>query len=340
MPKPIIFDKKNVLVVGGAGFIGSHLCDELVKNSRVICVDDFSSGDEKNIDHLLADPNFKFIKHDIAKKLMLNEQSELHEFKIEFQGIQEVYYLACPMSPKHFADNRIKIILANSEGVINALEIAKQYQAKFMYFSSSVVYGPRRDSNRRIEESDLGQVDILSERSAYDEGKRFAETIVKNYHDVYNIETKIVRPFRIYGPRMKFDDGNIIPDMIVSALDNKDLVIFGDENFKSAFCYVSDCVDASVKIMESVNAGPFNIGSDIDVSFTDLAAEIIALTESKSQIRYEDSLLFLSSLCLPDITKVRNEIGWMPIVPLKKGLERTVYEIRANKGLKSVTQAL
>ena len=225
MSKQIIFDKKNVLVIGGAGFVGSHLCDELVKKNRVICVDDFSSGDEKNIDHLLADPNFKFVRHDITKPLNLNEQPELHEFKIEFQGVQEGYYLACPMSPKHFDSNKVQIMLANSYGVINALEIAKQFQAKFMHFSSSVVYGPRRDGNQKIKEDDLGQVGILSERSAYDEGTRFAETIVKNYHDVYNIETKIIRLFRIYGPRMKFNDGHIVPDMIVNALDNKDLVI-------------------------------------------------------------------------------------------------------------------
>ena len=340
MSKQIIFDKKNALVIGGAGFVGSHLCDELVKKNRVICVDDFSSGDEKNIDHLLADPNFKFVRHDITKPLNLNEQPELHEFKIEFQGVQEVYYLACPMSPKHFDSNKVQIMLANSYGVINALEIAKQFQAKFMHFSSSVVYGPRRDGNQKIKEDDLGQVDILSERSAYDEGKRFAETIVKNYHDVYNIETKIIRLFRIYGPRMKFNDGHIVPDMIVNALDNKDLVIFGDNNFHSSFCYISDCVDAITKMMESTSSGPLNVGSDIDVNFTDLAQEIISMTKSKSNIKHEDSLLFFSPLCLPDIMKARDELGWMPIVPLSKGLERTIYEIRANKGLKSVIQAL
>lgn len=340
MPKQIIFDKKNVLIIGGAGFVGSHLCDELVKNNRVICVDDFSSGDEKNIDHLLAEPNFKFVRHDITRPLNLKEQPELQEFKIEFQGVQEVYYLACPMSPKHFDNSKVPILLANSYGVINALEIARQHQAKFMHFSSSVVYGPRRDSNDKIKENDLGQVDILSERSAYDEGKRFAETIVKNYHDVYNIETKIIRLFRIYGPRMKFNVGHIIPDMIANALDGKDLVIFGDHNFRSSFCYISDCIDAVIKMMEGGSVGPINIGSDIDVNFVDLANEIISMTKSRSSIKYEEPLLFFSPLCLPDITRARNELGWMPIVPLKKGLERTIYEIRANKGLKSVAQAL
>ena len=139
---------------------------------------------------------------------------------------------------------------------------------------------------------------------------------------------------------MKFDDGHIVPDMIANALDNKDLVIFGDNNFHSAFCYISDCVDAVTKMMESTSSGPLNIGSDIDVNFTDLAKEIISMTRSKSNVRHEDSLLFFSPLCLPDITKARDELGWMPIVPLTKGLERTIYEIRANKGLKSVIQAL
>ncbi len=336
MSRQIIFDKKNILVIGGAGFIGSHLCDELVKKHKVICVDNFSSGNEKNIDHLLADVNFRFIRHDISQPLDLEKFSELDDYKIKFQGIQEIYYLACPMSPKHFLDNRQGIILANSYGVINSLELVKKYQAKFLHFSSSVVYGPRRADNQKIKENDLGQVDILSDRSAYDEGMRFAETIVNNYAKIFKLEVKILRLFRIYGPRMKMDDGNLIPDMIASALDNEDLLIHGDSGFTSSLCYVSDCIDAAVKAMESNIDGPINIGSDVDTNLTDLAKKIIAITKSKSKIKYTDSILFLTSLCLPDITKARNELGWMPIVPLDKGLDRTIYELRADKGLKGV----
>jgi UDP-glucuronate decarboxylase len=340
MVKQVIFDKKNVLIIGGAGFLGSHLCDELVKKYRVVCLDNFSSGDEANIDHLLADPNFKFVRHDITQPINLDELPDLQDFKIKFQGIQEVYYLACPMSPKRFDENKVAIILANSYGVINALEIAKKYRAKFLLASSSVVYGPRRDQNDKIKESDLGQVDILSERSAYDEGKRFAETIVKNYRDIFQLDAKIVRFFRIYGPRMKLGDGHLIPDLIDNALDNKDLQIHGDTNLKSSFCYVSDSIDAIDKMMDSNTFGPINVGSDVDVNLTDLANKIIGLTKAKSGIKYTEALLFFSPLCLPDISKARNELGWMPIMPLDKGLEKTIYELRASKGLKRAGEIL
>jgi len=336
MSKRAIFDKKNVLVTGGAGFIGSHLCDELVKSAKVICIDNFFTGDEKNIDHLLSDPNFIFIKHDITKPIDLEKLPELQRFKIEFQGVQEIYHLACPMSPKDFTKNKISTILANSYGVINTLDLARKYGAKFMQFSSSVVYGPRQTAKEKIKEEYLGVVDMLSERSAYDEGKRFAETIAINYAAVHKIGLKIVRLFRIYGPRMKLNDDQMIPDFIRNALDNKDLVIFGDENFSSSFCYVSDCVDAVIKMMETDLTGPLNIGSDIDIKLVDLAQKIISLVNSSSKVTYESEKLFMTPLCLPDITKARNDLGWMPIINLDQGLVKSVDDLRASKGLKGV----
>jgi UDP-glucuronate decarboxylase len=286
MAKNVIFDKKNVLVTGGAGFIGSHLCDELLKTSKVICLDNFSSGDERNIDHLLAEPDFEFIRHDITEPIDLAKLPELQKFKIEFQGIQEVYHLACPMSPKDFAENKIPVILANSYGVKNALDIAVKYRAKFLHFSSSVVYGPRRKNSQLIAEDDLGIVDILSERSSYDEGKRFAETIVANYKSVHRIDAKIIRLFRIYGPRMKLGDGQMLPDLIDQALENRDLVIYGNKDFSSSLCYISDCVDAAVKLMDSELSGPVNIGSDVEVNLTALAEKIIALVGANSRIKH------------------------------------------------------
>src|SRR3989338_2760232 len=305
MTKKAIFDRKNVLVTGGAGFIGSHLCDELVKTCKVICVDNFSTGDERNIDHLLADPNFEFIRHDISEPIDLESLPELQKLKIEFQGVQELYNVACPTSPKHFNDNKIANLLANSYGVKNTLDLAVRYNAKLMHFSSSVIYGPRRAENKRITEDDLGQVDILSERGSYDEGKRFAETMVKNYRDAYKVDAKIIRLFRIYGQRMKLDEGNMMPDFISNALDDEDLVIFGDKDFASAFCYVSDAVDAIIKMMETDLPGPINIGSDVDLNITKLAQKIIDFTGSKSKIVYKDRLIFLSSLCFPNLTKAR-----------------------------------
>jgi UDP-glucuronate decarboxylase len=340
MSKRAIFDKKNVLVTGGAGFIGSHLCDELVKTRKVICLDNFSTGDEKNIDHLLSDPNFEFIRHDITNPIDLETLPELQKFKIEFQGIQEIYHLACPTSPAHFIENRITTLDSLSVGMKNILDLAVKYDSKFLHFSSSVVYGPKRNDEKKIKEDDLGMVNIISERSSYDEGKRFAETMVANYRYVYNIDAKIIRLFRIYGPRMKLNEGHMVPDFINSALEGKDLIILGNEDFSSSFCYVSDCVDAAVKIIDLDLFGPYNIGSDVEVKVADLAGKIIKITDSKSKITFGEEILFMTPLCLPDINKARNELAWMPVMILERGLEKTIDDLRANKGLKGVEQAI
>lgn len=336
MPKRAIFDKKNVLVTGGAGFIGSHLCDRLIQDSKVICLDNFSTGDERNIDHLLAEPDFEFIKHDISEPLDLEKLPELKKFKIEFQGIQEIYNLACPTSPKDFSKNKIATILASSYGVKNMLELAARYQAKFMHFSSSVVYGPRAGDLLKTREDDLGKVDFLSPRSSYDEGKRFSETIVENYRQVYGISAKIVRLFRVYGPRMKLGQGNLIPDFINAALDGADLIIPGDKNFSTSLCYVSDCLDACLSLMESEIGEPVNVGSDVNLDLTEICEIIIKILESKSKIKYTDKHLFVTELRIPDIGKARQELGWMPVITLEKGLEKTIEDLRASKGLKSV----
>ncbi len=340
MSKKVIFNKKNVLVTGGAGFVGSHLCDELIKTCKVICLDNFSTGDEKNIDHLLVESDFVFLRHDITEPIDLGSLPELQKFKIQFQGIQEIYHLACPTSPINFEKNKIATLLANSYGVKNALDLAVKHKAKFLHFSSSVVYGSRREGNKKVTEDDIGLVDFLSERSSYDEGKRFAETMALNYRQAHNIDAKIFRVFRIYGPRMKLDEGLMIPDFISNALDNKDLMILGDKDFSSSFCYVSDVVDASLKIMETDLTGPLNIGSDVDVNVTDVAQKIISTLGSKSKITYADKLLFMTPLCLPDIAKARNELGWMPIITLEKGLEKTIEDLRASKMLKGLGRGI
>ena len=334
MPKKVIFDKKNILVTGGAGFIGSHLCDELIKDSKVICVDNFSSGSEKNIDHLLSDPNFEFIKHDITKPLDLSKYPELQKFKIEFQGIQEIYHLACPMSPKNFEKNKIEVVLANSYGVKNALDLACKYSAKFVHASSSVIYGDQIKKGHKITENELGETDPISPRASYDEGKRFAETIVESYREIKKVDAKILRIFRTYGPRMKIGDGQMIPDFINNALDGKDLLIHGDNNFSSSFCYVSDSVDALTKAMDVDFKGPINIGSDVEIKLEDLANRVISIMGANVKIEYEDHILFMKSLNVPDISKARNELEWMPVISLDKGLEMTIYELRASKGLK------
>lgn len=335
MSKQIIFDKKNVVIAGGAGFVGSHLCDELVKTCKVICIDNFVTGGEQNIDHLLANPDFVFINHDLSTPLDLEALPELESFKVEFQGIQEIYNLACPMSPRNFLANRLANIEANSYVVKNLLDLTVKYNAKFLQFSSSVVYGPR-DKNKpnvKLNESDLGAVDNLSERSSYDEGKRFAETIVANYRSIYNIDAKIIRLFRVYGPRMEADDDQLIPDFINNALENKEILIPGNENFSSSFCYIEDVLDAVNKIMATDIAGPINIGSDVDIRLSALVNMIIKLTDSQSTISYVDSPLFVSELALPDIRRAKEELSWMPVVTLENGLKKTIFDIQAHKRL-------
>ena len=334
MTQKAIFDKKNVLVLGGAGFIGSHLCDELVKSSKVICVDNFITGEERNIDHLLANPDFAFIKHDMSDMIDLEAIPGLQKFKIEFQGIQEIYNLACPTSPLNFKKNRLANLLANSYAVKNSLDLAQKYEAKYMLFSSSVVYGPRRKDNPKIQENDIGLVDFLNDRSSYDEGKRFAETMVVNYKEYFGLDAKIIRLFRVYGPRMKLNDNQMIPDFVANAIENKDLVIYGDKNFTSSFCYVSDIVDGVIKMMNSNLTGPVNLGSDIDVNITDFAQKIISYLGSNSKITYNNEILFMSPLCIPDTTVARNELAWMPVVTLNKGLEKTIEDLLISKGLK------
>lgn len=334
MLKKVIFDKKNILVIGGAGFLGSHLCDELIKDNKIICIDNFSTGVEKNIDHLLANQNFEFIRHDITNPIELESLPGLQKFKIEFQGIQEIYNLACPTSPKNFEKNKIATLNANSYGVKNSLDLALKYESKLLHFSSSVIYGPRDKEEANVSEEKIGCVDLLSERSSYDEGKRFAEAMVMTYQREYKADFKIARLFRVYGPRMPLNDGLMLPDFISNALDGEVLSILGDDTFSSTFCYVSDCVDAVIKLMESDEKSPINIGSDVEVNVTDIAQKIIEITNSNSQIEYADELLFMTPLALPDISKARSILGWMPVVPLDHGLEKTVYELRASKGLK------
>lgn len=331
MSKQVIFDKKNVLVAGGAGFIGSHLCDELVKTCKVICVDNFISGQQRNIDHLLANPDFIFINHDLAEPLNLGEIKILERFKIKFQGLQEIYNLACPLSPRNFLENRLEILKANSLVVYNLLELAVANKAKFIQFSSSVVYGGRDLNNigRKVRETELGVINQLSPRAAYDEGKRFAETMVDSYREMHNLDTKIVRLFRIYGPRMTLDDDQLIPDLVYSAIQNKPLVIFGDENFSSSFCYVDDAIDAIMKMAASNLNGPINIGSDVDVNVTDLAQLIIKETESESPLVYSEGKLFLTELLLPDIYQARNNLAWMPVVTLENGIKKTIISLQS-----------
>jgi UDP-glucuronate decarboxylase len=326
-----ISGKKNILVTGGAEFLGSHLCDKLIKEANVLCIDDFTSSDQKNIDHFLRLPNFEFIKHDISQPIDLEQTKEGKKFKIEFQGIQEIYHLACPTSAKNFDKLRIKTLYSNSQGIINILEIAKKYKAKFLFTSSSVVYGPRRKEKPYFKEDYQGSVNFVSARACYDEGKRFSETACVTYREMYGLDTKTIRVFRTYGPRMLLFDGQMVPDFVLQALNNKPLIIYGDEFFSSSFCYVSDIIDGLIKMMASEEAGPINLGHPDEILIQDIAKKIIAKTNSESEIEFREPLLFMTPLGLPEITLAKKKLGWLPLVGLNEGLDKTIRDIEANR---------
>lgn len=325
--------KKNILIVGGAGFIGSHLCDELVKKDNVICLDDFSTSRVENINHLLALSNFEFIKHDISKPIDFNDFRELDKFKVRFQGIQEIYYLACPTSPKNFNDLRVKTLRANGLGTNNALEIALEYKAKLLFTSSAVVYGPRFKNAPAFSEEYLGYVNFIGPRSCYDEGKRFAETAVVTYRDTYNLDVKIVRLFRTYGPRLSLFDGHMIPDFVLQALNDKPVIIYGDENFSTTLCYITDIIEGLIKMMKSNEVGPINLGHEKEYKMWAIAEKITQMVGSHSEIIYKEPLLFMTPLGLPDITLAKEKIGWYPLVPLEEGLVKTIEYVRANQNI-------
>lgn len=327
-----IFEKKNILVTGGAGFIGSHLCERLLREAKVICMDDLSNSHIQNIEHLLQYPDFEFIKYDVNQPLDLNNFPELDKFKVRFQGIQEIYHLACPTSPKNFEDLKIHSLWANSRAMLNTLDVAVAYKAKYVFTSSSVVYGDTVDTDNIFPEDEEGLVNHLSPRACYDEGKRFAETCVETYRQVYGVDAKIARVFTTYGPRMKLRDGLLIPDFILNALEGKELVIYGDETLAQSLCYISDIVDGLVRLMETdPELSLVNLGSDQMMRMVDVADMIIQMTNSTSQIRFEDPLLFLSKKGAPDLHRAKDDLGWLPLVELKEGLQRTIDYTLANK---------
>ena len=329
-----LFDKKNVLVTGGAGFIGSFLCEKLLADSRVICIDNFLTSQESNIDFLLKNPDFEFIRQDINAPFDLESFPELARFKLKFQGIQEIYHLACPMSAKKFDQYQMQTLYANSIGMKNVLDLAVRYKAKVLHASTSVVYGSRPADGHPFKEEEFGAVDSLSPRACYDEGKRFAESCCATYGQVHGLDVRIARIFRTYGPRMPLYDGQMIPDFITDALDNKDLVIFGDETFRTSFTYVTDIVDGLLKCMAApADLGPFNLGSDLDVPIVDVAQRIIEMTGSTSRITFQPKLLFMTELGLPDLTKAKEKLGWLPLISLDEGLKRAIDYTIAHKGL-------
>jgi len=334
MPETPIFDKKNVLVTGGAGFIGSFLCERLLKDNKVICVDNFITSSERNIDHLLQNPDFEFIRADVNEPLNLESYSELERFKIKFQGVQEIYHLACPTSAKKFDQFKHQTLLSNSVGMRYVLDLAVKYKAKVFHASTSVVYGPRPADDHLFKENEFGAFDHMSPRACYDEGKRWAESMCATYKDVFGLDVRIARIFRTYGPRMPLFDGQMIPDFVTDALDGKDVIIFGDDKFRTSLIFVSDVVDGIVKLMKMpTDPGPVNLGSDYDVKLVDVATKVIKLVNSNSKVVFQPPIMFMTPLGLPDLTLAKDQLGWIPFVSLEQGLKKTIEYTSAHKGL-------
>lgn len=327
-----IFEKKNVIVTGGAGFLGSHLCERLLREAKVICIDDLSNSNIQNIEHLLQYPDFEFIKYDVNEPMDLDMFDELDKFRVKFQGVQEIYHLACPTSPKNFEQKKIHTLQANSLATMYTLDLAVKYKSKYVFASSSVVYGNPSQDHVIFQEGHEGLVDHMSPRACYDEGKRFAETSVETYKQFYGIDAKIARIFTTYGPRMRLHDGLLIPDFILNALDGKDLVIYGNEEVTQSLCYVTDMIDGLVRLMHS---GPeinvVNLGSDQVHKMMAIAQKIIEMTNSSSKVVFEEPLAYLTKKGIPDLRRAKQNLDWLPVIPIEQGLKSTINYTIANK---------
>lgn len=303
--------KKKVLVTGGAGFLGSHLCERLLnEGNEVICLDNFFTGSKQNIAHLIGNPYFEFIRHDVTMPFFIE--------------VDQIYNLACPASPIHYQYNPIKTIKTSVMGAINMLGLAKRIRATVLQASTSEVYGDPT-IHPQVEEY-WGNVNPIGERSCYDEGKRCAESLFVNYHKQNQVDIKIIRIFNTYGPRMHPHDGRVVSNFIVQALKNEDITIYGDGLQTRSFCYVDDLLDGMIRLMNTPKGitGPINVGNPEEFTMMELADTVIRLTNSSSKIIHlplpSDDPLQRK----PDITKAREILGWNPTVKLEEGLSKTI----------------
>lgn len=322
---------KTILVAGGAGFIGAHLCEELVNHGhQVLCIDSFITGSQANIDHLLQLPNFEFIKHDLSLQLDLDESREAQKFQVQFKGIHEIYNLACPTSFQDFAKIPLEILLANSHATKNLLDLAVKHKAKFLHVSASATYGSAVDE-KPITEEKIGCVSTTGLRSCYEEGRRFAEALVENYKKIHKLDAKIVRAFSVYGPKMRLGDGRFISVLISQALNNQDVIIYEPVGRKLSYCYILDIVEGLTKVMDTDEIEmPLNIGNPQGISNEELAKKIIELSGSESKIVAQQMPEYLTYEGIPDIAAIQSKTDWFPLVRLEDGLVKTIEDLRAS----------
>jgi UDP-glucuronate decarboxylase len=306
---------KRILVTGGAGFIGSHLCEKLLdQGHEVICLDNYFTGSKMNIIHLINNPYFELVRHDVTMPL--------------FYETDEIYNLACPASPVHYQYNGIKTIKTSVMGAINTLGLAKRTKSKILQASTSEIYG---DPEVHPQTEDYwGNVNTLGPRACYDEGKRCAETLFMNYHHQNNVRIKIARIFNTYGPKMNSNDGRVVSNFIVQALKGEDITIYGDGSHTRSFQYIDDLVDGLIKLMDTPDTftGPVNIGNPVEITISSLAQMIIKMTGSKSKIIFLPLPQDDPKQRKPDITLARKELNWSPKVDAEVGLAKTVEYFR------------
>ena len=300
---------KKILVTGGAGFLGSHLCRMLISQGHeVLCVDNLFTGNKSNIKNLLNNPNFEFMRHDITFPLYVE--------------VDEIYNLACPASPIHYQKDPIQTTKTSVIGAINMLGLAKRTNAKILQFSTSEIYGDPEISPQ--VESYWGNVNPIGERSCYDEGKRCAETLFMDYHRRWNLQTKIIRIFNTYGPNMHENDGRVVSNFIIQALKNEPITIYGRGDQTRSFCYVTDLLEGAIKVMESDCFDPINLGNPNEITILELAEKIKELTNSESELIYKNLQSDDPKRRKPDIALAKKEINWNPIVDLHTGLLETI----------------
>jgi UDP-glucuronate decarboxylase len=303
--------KKKVLVTGGAGFLGSHLCERLLKDgNEVVCLDNYFTGQKQNIVALLNNPYFELIRHDVTMPFFIE--------------VDEIYNLACPASPIHYQYNAIKTVKTSVMGAINMLGLAKRIKAKILQASTSEVYG---DPDVHPQpETYWGHVNPIGTRACYDEGKRAAETLFVNYHKQNNVRIKIIRIFNTYGPRMHPNDGRVVSNFIVQALRGEDITIYGDGTQTRSFQYVDDLIEGMIRMMNTREdfTGPVNLGNPVEFTIRELAEKIIHLTNSRSKIVWMPLPPDDPTQRQPDIRLAKKELDWEPKIPLEQGLKKTI----------------
>ncbi len=306
-----MLSSKKILVTGGAGFLGSHLCERLLESGhQVLCLDNYFTGDKRNVRHLLSNPYFELIRHDVTFPLYVE--------------VDEIYNLACPASPIHYQHDPVQTTKTSVHGAINMLGLAKRTGAKILQASTSEVYGDPVVHPQ--QESYWGNVNPIGLRSCYDEGKRCAETLFFDYHRQHDLRIKIMRIFNTYGPRMHPNDGRVVSNFIVQALSNKPITIYGDGKQTRSFCYVDDLIDGMVRLMESGDdfTGPVNIGNPREFTMLELAQVVLKVSDSNSELVFEPLPSDDPKQRRPDISLASEALGWQPSIHLEQGIERTV----------------